>query len=276
MRAVRKNLPVVVVLLAVAPSPGRAAAPVCFPLPPDWRVALEVRDGSALGLAEALACVAGLVPERAKGVSDRAVTAVAAPGPLAVALADAARAAGKSCIALKKAGDRLRVGPPAANVRCRPRARAASAQTAPAPVRAVLDAARKVATITTAPPAGPTRAVLDDPEAVAPLEPDRWAVKREVRDLALADPMAFVNEGAAFPNVLGFPAPGFFVAWVRGGGVLDRMGLRAGDLITGINGLPLATLSDAFLAYGALAAAERFVVSVARGFERRVLVFELR
>lgn len=266
------NPAIVAALVAASllPRAASAADPVCFQLPVDWRVALEVRDGSAAGLVEALACLSGLKAGREPGTSDRAVSAVAAPAFLPVTTADAAMALRPACLRIRKTKDALLLAP-ARGSRCR-----RPSPVRPLSVRAVLDAGRKLATITTAPPAGPSRDVLLDPAAVVQVAEDRYAVARSVRDLALSDPMAFVQEGAAFPNVLGVPSPGFVIGWVRSGGVLDRMGLRAGDVVTAVNGLPLATLSDAFFAYGALARAEVFVVSVVRGLERRVMVYELR
>ena len=48
-------LALVVIGVLVAGGPARAAGgPVCFPLPPDYKVRVDVDGGSAIGVAEAL------------------------------------------------------------------------------------------------------------------------------------------------------------------------------------------------------------------------------
>jgi hypothetical protein len=245
--------------------------PICFPLPADWRVRFDVTDGSGIGVAESLACLDGRTAVREKPARDGPVTLVSAgPVPLPLALADASRALARVGIRLRPARHVLRIGPaPGRRTKAPP-------APAPAGVRVVLLGDEKVALVTSRPVALPSRAILDDPAAVTRLEDDHYVLSRDLRRLVLEDPMAFVGEGAALPNLLGFPSPGFLVTWIRAGGVLDRMGLRTGDTVTTLNGLPLTTIGEAFFAYNALQTADVLVVTVVRGFGRRAVVYEFR
>jgi S1-C subfamily serine protease len=133
-----------------------------------------------------------------------------------------------------------------------------------------------VATLTTEAPDCPARTLLDRTDLVTRNGPFHWTVSRDVRKLAAGDPMAFVSEGAAFPNPLSFPAPGFVIAYVRPGGVLERAGFQAGDVLTQINGMPLRGLDDAFFAYGMLVDAEVLVVRIVRGVESLTQTYEFK
>jgi hypothetical protein len=262
----------VVAALAVALAAGdaRAAdAPVCFPLPPDYKVRIEVRDASGPDVASAIACLSGLGPARGPGLKDAAVTLVQPKAvPMAIALADAARALKGACARMRVEGRRLLVDPGSGR-RCRP-------PSPKAPVRIVLLAAERTALITSAAVTIPPRSVLREPSAVTRLTDDHYLLSADVRTLAAQDPLAFVNEGAAFPNLFAFPVPGFVVTYVRPGGLIDRMGLKSGDIVMSINGLPLRTIPDAFAAYGALVTADVLVVFLQRGFERLAIVYEVR
>lgn len=252
----------------LAASQARAADErPCLPLPDEYRVSLAVREGSAVSLVEALACLMGVAAVRAPGTADRPLTvATPSPVPLALAVVEADRAASRAGLRLKRDRKALRIT-------CI-RARSCGNSTATGrPVRVVLRAPERIAVVTTETPA-PSRAVLDDPGAVRRVAPDYHRVSEDVRALARLDPMAFVSEGAAWPNLLGFPEPGFFITWLRPGGFFERLGLRAGDLVTEVNGYRLRSIADAFAAYGALQEARVLIVRVRRGAESLVMIVE--
>ena len=274
MGRLRLLLPVLATLgVLVADGPARATTgPVCFPLPPDYKVRVDVAGGSAVGAAEALACLAGLVPSRAAALQDATLTFThPKPVPILLALADAARE-------LKPLGIRLRVDGPRLVLEPgpKPRARRASAAPAPTPVRVSLQGFARTALVATRGQATPPRSLLREPDRVRKVEEDHFVVSVDLRRLAAEDPMAFISEGAAFPNLIAFPEPGFIVTHVRPDGLIDRLGLKSGDLVTSINGLPFRTIQDAFFAYKALLSADVLVVLLYRGFERRAIVYEIR
>ena len=264
-------LALVVIGVLVAGGPARAAGgPVCFPLPPDYKVRVDVDGGSAIGVAEALACLAGLVPARAPGLQDRPLAFThPKPVPILLALADAARE-------LKPLGIRLRIDGPRLVLEPGPKPRGRRAAPTPPPVRVSLQGFARTALVATRAQATPPRSLLREPDRVRRLEEDHFVVSVDLRRLAAEDPMAFISEGAAFPNLLGFPEPGFIVTYVRPDGLIDRMGLKSGDLVTSINGLPFRSIHDAFFAYNVLLSADVIVVLLYRGFERRAIVYEIR
>jgi len=257
----------VVIALAFAALPARADdAPICFPLPSNHRVIIEVEDGSGVGLAEALACLAGLLPDRRPGLRDCAVTLHRdVPVRLPLAMADAAAALSKSCLKIEKKGRRLVI----ASKRGRN-----CPSVEPRPVRTELPSGGKEAVVTTRPAAIPPRSILAEPERVKDLGDSRYRLSRDLKTLVLLDPMAFVGEGAAFPLPFRWPAAGFLVSWIRTGGVLERMGLRTGDIVTTVNGLPLASVDDAFFAYNALRDADVIVLSLLRTGLVHTFVYE--
>lgn len=248
---------------------AEATEPVCIPLPADYRVTLEVRDGSLLSLVEALACLLGVRVIRASTIRDAPVTVTTPhPLPLALAVSESDRAASSVGLRLKR--DRKAV-----RVECRRPRSCGSSSASGRPVRVIFRAPQRQAVLTTEVRA-PSRAVLEDPKAIRSLGQHYVIVREDVRTLAQEDPMAFVSEGAAWPNLLGLPEPGFFITWLRPDGFFERLGLRVGDLVTEVNGYRLRTIADAFAAYGALQDARILIVRVRRGAETLVLVVEFR
>ena len=241
-----------------------AAQPTCFPLPHDYRVVLDIREGSVLSLHEVFACLAGVAAVRDRRVQDRAVSlSLSDPVPLEVALVEANRALSREGLAFRRSSRAIRL------VRTGRKTRSEPVQARP--IRLALRA--RAARITTEQEA-PSRAILEDPDAVRVLGPGHVVVSETVRALAKEDPIAFASEGAAFPNPLPLPEPGFFLTWLRPGGFFERLGLRTGDLIPEINGFRLRSIPDAFRAYEALQDAQFLVVRVRRGVETRIWLVE--
>ncbi len=248
--------------------PARAETPpACLPLPKDYQVSLAIQGGSAVSLAEALACLMGVVATRAPGVRDVPLTvSTSSPVPLAVAVTHVDRIASQEGVRFKREHKALRL----ACVRGRSCGASSPVERL---VRVVLRAPERLAIVTTE-AAAPSRHVLDDPAAVVRVAPDYYRLSEDIRDLARLDPMAFVSEGAAWPNLLGLPETGFFITWLRPGGFFERVGLRVADLVTEVNGFRLRSISDAFAAYGALQDARVLVVRVRRGTSSLVMIYE--
>jgi type II secretion system protein C len=57
---------------------------------------------------------------------------------------------------------------------------------------------------------------------------------------------------------------GFEIARIRAGSWADQLGLRSGDVLTGINGLPLVTVDDALAAYTRLRSTRHLALEVNR------------
>ena len=252
---------VITVFLLVRPT----QAETCLSLPKGWRVAVEVKGGSTIGLLNAIACLWGLEQRKGDDLDDHAVDLLSGPASIGTVTTRATKLARAACIDVRKERGRF-------VLKRRGKCQSSGTGTDPRPIKVALDARQKVATITTG--QVEPRAILEDPKAVSPAGGDRFVVSGKVRDLALSDPMAFLGEGAAFPAR--GETPGFVIAWLRPGGIFERMGLRAGDVVTSINTLPLASVADAYHAYGALAKADTLVVSVLRNGKRQVLVYDIK
>lgn len=78
------------------------------------------------------------------------------------------------------------------------------------------------------------------------------------------------------PSVQDGEQDGFRIHGVRPGSVHDRLGLKNGDVIHGINGQPIDTPDKALQAYARVKEAERLELDVSRGGERRKLTLRVR
>lgn len=69
--------------------------------------------------------------------------------------------------------------------------------------------------------------------------------------------------------------PGIRLDAIDAGSVAQRLGLRSGDVVTHVNRVPLASISDAMMLYVQVRAARRFTVDYRRGGQERVLVVDV-
>lgn len=263
---VRLTRPGAILWTCLAASHAMAERP-CIPLPSEYRVSLDLREAAAVSLLEALACLMGLEAVRAPGTREGLVTLASSfPVPVAMAVVEADRALAREGLRLRRERQTLRL-------MCH-RGRSCGREGASGkPVRVVLRAMDKVAMVTTEATA-PSRATLQERGSVMLLAPGYYRLSEDVRSLARLDPMAFVSEGAAWPNVLRIPEPGFFITWLKPNGFFERLGLRVGDLVLDVNGYRLGSIADAFEAYGALQEARILIVRVRRGAESLVMIYE--
>ncbi len=247
--------------LALADGEGKS----CAPPPKDVRVVFAVRDGSAVGVAEAMACLLGLMFSRSDEIEDLAVT-IEREVPLTPpqALTQVNRV-------LRRMGATLKVRAAVLSLEKREDWSGPVAAEQGRPVHVVRDEKGGLVEIRTAGPGG-TRSVLDQPEAVKCTSPRHCVVSEEVRRLALEDPMTFLGEGEVTAVKDGPPRPGFLVTRLREGGFFERLGLRTGDLIFEVNGRPLRTTGEALAVYSSLRNARVLVVRLVRGGERVVMV----
>lgn len=70
-------------------------------------------------------------------------------------------------------------------------------------------------------------------------------------------------------------ARGVRIDWIEAGTLGTRVGLRAGDVVTHVNGVALGSPQDAMMLYMSVRSATRFEVTYRRGSEDRTLVVEV-
>ena len=281
-------------LVMILASTGSASADTqgkCSLLKTGFRMTLHVQDGSSLDVARALACLGGKEIVRKRGFADVPIQADSRK-PLSYhgAFQEIRKSMSSNCLRIRSAGKRLILD--GAGHRCRPK---------PGPVRGIrIDAPRGknlvvlssngMARITrvlekgvSTKPVAPaktadklSRDIFLDPEAVVPVSEGHYLLSPEIRDLATRKPVAFTTEGLALPPGFNGDIRGFTVVHVRTGGLFDRMGFRKGDVLVAINGLPLRGFDDSRAAHKKLKNESRFALSVIRGEETLVLVYEFR
>jgi S1-C subfamily serine protease len=90
--------------------------------------------------------------------------------------------------------------------------------------------------------------------------PAAIVVPRAFLDRGLSD-FAALDEQVTLTQL---PQGGFRIAALRQGSFLERMGLRAGDIILRVDGRPLNGVDDASAAYAWVRVTDRFTVEVVR------------
>ena len=73
-----------------------------------------------------------------------------------------------------------------------------------------------------------------------------------------------------------FTASGLVVEGVGDGSIFQRAGLRAGDVVAAVNGMPLRSLDDAANLYARASGARGFTAQVVRGGKAMVLQVAIR
>jgi general secretion pathway protein C len=103
-----------------------------------------------------------------------------------------------------------------------------------------------------------------------------FEVRRATVDALLADPAAIASSVRVVPESRDGRPFGFRLARVRADGVFARLGLRDGDVVVAINGLPMSTPDRALEAYGRLATANHLAVALERAGRRLTLEVSIR
>jgi len=68
---------------------------------------------------------------------------------------------------------------------------------------------------------------------------------------------------------------GFKVEWIKKGSVFAKLGLQEGDIITGINGKPVTSVSEAFKIYQNLNAIDNITIDIKRNNQERQLDYAI-
>lgn len=242
--------------------------PICMPLPEGYLVSLEIQSGSISDTLDAMACLGGLYFLKSDQDVDVPISISATKVPWKKALSLLSKETSNLC--LKFSVDDKRILLEKKKKGCRKKDGDIKK------VRAIFDGANRVALITSSPPPCPPRTILNEHERIQKLGDKYYSISVDIRTLAERDPMAFISEGAAFPTLFGFPAPGFILTYVRKDGIFDRLGLMVGDVVMSINGIKIRSILDAFEAYSILQGASVLVVEIKRLGETLIFVYEFR
>ena len=68
---------------------------------------------------------------------------------------------------------------------------------------------------------------------------------------------------------------GFEVGWIKKDSVFDKLGLQKGDVITGINGKPVSSVSEVFKIYQNLGDIDNLTIEIKRNNQERQLDYAI-
>lgn len=112
------------------------------------------------------------------------------------------------------------------------------------------------------------------PGGLAPSPPGR-TLSRQALERALANPGSLLGEAHLLPALVGGKWTGFRARWVKEGSLVASLGLKAGDTLTRVNGVPLDSPERILTLLQSLATTRRFEVELERDGQRRVESLEL-
>jgi general secretion pathway protein C len=95
-------------------------------------------------------------------------------------------------------------------------------------------------------------------------------ISRQLVDQVLANPERMFQEVQLMPAMVAGRLTGFRARWVKEGSIISSLGLRAGDTITKVNGLPLDNLQRVLSLLQVLTTTGRFEVELERNGQRLI------
>jgi len=105
---------------------------------------------------------------------------------------------------------------------------------------------------------------------------NRWSISREEVELAKANMSQLMTQVRIVPNFSEGKPDGFKLLSIKRGSIFDRLGLRNGDVIRSINGVPLDNPQKVFEVYGELESGQSIAVDILRGKREQTFNYELR
>lgn len=108
------------------------------------------------------------------------------------------------------------------------------------------------------------------------LDANRWSVSREELESAKANMSQLMTQVRIAPNFTEGQPDGFKLLSIKRGSLFDRLGLRNGDVIRQINGMPLDSPQKALELYGELESGQSISLGVLRRGKELTFNYELK
>jgi general secretion pathway protein C len=109
-----------------------------------------------------------------------------------------------------------------------------------------------------------------------PVRTQKIALRRSQIDNAVQDVAQLMNQVNIRPHFTQGQPDGMMFSRIRPNSIFMRMGLRNGDIITGVNGRSIATVDDALSFYEGLKSADNVTVDIKRGGRPRKIEYTIR
>ncbi|MFT5582671.1 MAG: general secretion pathway protein C [Cognaticolwellia sp.] len=124
---------------------------------------------------------------------------------------------------------------------------------------------------------GTTAGVKEDPEAGITTEGGKIIVERRVVDEALANVETLATKMRVVPHKGADGAvDGYRLSAIRRGSLFDKLGIKNGDVVHGVNSMPLTDTDGAFQAFQTLQTESAFTFEVTRRNQRQTFEYEVR
>ncbi|MFZ0612071.1 MAG: type II secretion system protein GspC [Desulfobacterales bacterium] len=125
------------------------------------------------------------------------------------------------------------------------------------------------------------RAVAGRPVAAqgadqAPVRTQKITLRRNQIESAVQDVAQLMDQVNIRPHFSQGQPDGMMFSRIRPNSIFMRMGLRNGDIITGVNGRSIATVDDALSFYDGLKSAENVTVDIKRGGRPRTIEYNIK
>lgn len=106
---------------------------------------------------------------------------------------------------------------------------------------------------------------------------DRYAVARSLVDRIIENPESLYARARAAPHLgPSGEADGYRLSGIRRATLLHQLGVRNGDVLHSVDGVPVTRTADALEALQSLASASTFSLELTRRTQTRTLTFEIR
>lgn len=106
--------------------------------------------------------------------------------------------------------------------------------------------------------------------------PNRWSVSRDEMESAQANLSQLMTQVRIVPNFTEGKPDGFRLLSIKRGSLFDRLGLRNGDVVRQINGVPLDNPQKLFEVYGELESGQTIAVNILRGKREQTFNYEIK
>lgn len=105
---------------------------------------------------------------------------------------------------------------------------------------------------------------------------NRWSISREEIETAKANTSQLMTQIRVTPNFTEGKPDGFKLVSIKRGSIFDRLGLRNGDVVRQINGVPLDSPEKTMEVYGQLESGGSITLDVVRRGRQQTFTYELQ
>ena len=116
----------------------------------------------------------------------------------------------------------------------------------------------------------------DDDSGVSKSGKDKYTVDQEIFDELLQNPEKLYTQIRATEHKKDGEVDGYRVSGIRRKSIFYKLGIKNGDVIHNVNGMPLTNLNEAMKAFESLQSSRDFNFNVTRRRKKRTMEYEVR